>query len=58
MELEQIFYTFAGLFGLAAVVYFAWEYLDILPRVTKSVLLLLLFLLLFLIGGMLREVRR
>ncbi len=57
MELEQIFYTLAALFGLAAVVYFAWEYIEILPRITKSFLLFMLTLLFFTIASMLREVR-
>lgn len=58
MDLEQIFYVLAGLFGIAAVVYFAWEYVEVLPRVTKSVLLFLLAILVFLTAGMLREVRK
>jgi len=58
MELEQIFYTLAALFGLAAIVYFAWEYLEVLPRITKAALLFLLALLFYVKGGMLREVSR
>lgn len=58
MELEQIFYALAGLFGLAAVIYFAWEYIDVLPRITKTVLLFGLAALLFMIGGMLRGVNK
>lgn len=58
MELEQIFYTIAALFTVAAIVYFAWEYVDILPRVTKTVLLFALAVLLFACANMLREVDR
>lgn len=58
MELEQIFYAIAGLFGLAAIVYFAWEYLEVLPRITKAILLFALAVLLFIAAGMLREVKR
>lgn len=56
MDLEGVFYALAGLFGIAAVVYFAWEYLDVLPRITKAILLFGLAIVLYLIGGMLREV--
>lgn len=56
MDLEGVFYALAGLFGLAAIVYFAWEYLDVLPRITKSVLLFGIAGALFLIGGRLRQV--
>lgn len=58
MDLEGVFYAIAGLFGLAAIVYFAWEYLDVLPRITKSILLFGIAGTLFLIGGLLREVDR
>jgi hypothetical protein len=58
MELEQIFYTVAALFTLAAIVYFAWEYVEILPRITKSFLLFALAVLLFLVANMLREVNK
>lgn len=58
MELEQVFYALSGLFGLAAIVYFAWEYIEVLPRVTKSVLLFLLAILIYLLAGSLREVKR
>lgn len=56
MELEQIFYVIAALFTFSAIVYFAWEYLEILPRITKTVLLFLLALFIFVIANMLREV--
>ncbi len=55
MELEQIFYTLAALFGLAAIIYFAWEYLEILPRITKTILLFLLTFLFFMIADTLRS---
>jgi hypothetical protein len=54
MELEQIFYLVAVLFALAAIVYFAWEYLDVLPRITKVVLLIMLAAVFFLTADVLR----
>lgn len=54
MELEQIFYTLAALFGLAAIIYFAWEYIEVLPRITKTILLILLAVFFFLIADLLR----
>lgn len=56
MELEQIFYTIAALFTVAAIVYFAWEYVEILPRITKAFLLFALAVLMFACANMLREV--
>jgi hypothetical protein len=56
MELEQIFYTVAALFTIAAIVYFAWEYVEVLPRITKAVLLFGLAVVIFLCANMLREV--
>lgn len=56
MELEQIFYAIAALFTIAAIVYFAWEYLDVLPRITKAFLLFGLGIVLFFSANMLREV--
>jgi hypothetical protein len=58
MELEQIFYTIAALFTVAAIVYFAWEYVEILPRITKSFLLFVLAVTIFIGASMLREVNR
>ena len=58
MEIEQIFYTVAALFTVAAIVYFAWEYVDILPRITKTVLLFGLAIVIFLCANMLREVNK
>ena len=58
MELEQIFYTIAALFTIAAIVYFAWEYVEVLPRITKSFLLFTLAVTVFIGASMLREVNR
>jgi hypothetical protein len=58
MDLEQIFYTVAALFTLAAIIYFAWEYLDVLPRITKAFLLFVLALFIFISASALREVDR
>ena len=55
MDLEQLFYTLGALFALAAIVYFAWEYLEVLPRITKSFLLFGLAVLLFLAADVLRQ---
>ena len=54
MDLEQVFYVLAVLFGIAAIVYFAWEYLDILPRITKAALLGMLAIALFLLAQTIR----
>lgn len=53
-----MFYVLSGLFGLAAVIYFAWEYIEVLPRITKSILLFGLAITIFIVAGMLREVKR
>ena len=58
MELEQIFYAIAGVFVLAAIIYFAWEYVEVLPRITKAILLFLLAILFFIKAGLQREVGR
>lgn len=58
MDLEQIFYTVAALFTLAAIIYFAWEYLEVLPRVTKAFLLFTLSLFIFIGASALREVEK
>lgn len=58
MELEQIFYTIAALFTLAAIIYFAWEYVEVLPRITKSFLLFGLAVAIFMAASMFREVDR
>jgi hypothetical protein len=55
MELEQIFYTIGALFAIAAIIYFAWEYLEVIPRITKSFLLLGLSIILFLVASLLRS---
>jgi hypothetical protein len=58
MELEQIFYVVAALFTLAAIVYFAWEYIEVLPRITKSVLLVMLAVIFFLVADLVRATER
>jgi uncharacterized membrane protein len=55
MDLDQILYTLAALFTLAAVIYFAWEYLEILPRTTKTLLLFGLTFTLFIAANVLRS---
>ena len=55
MELEQIFYTIGALFALAAIIYFAWEYIEVLPRITKSFLLFGLAIVFFLCASMLQS---
>jgi len=41
-RLEHILYSIGGLFAASAIIYFAWEYLVLLPRLVKTVLLVLL----------------
>jgi len=49
LRLEHVLYSVGGLFAAAAIIYFSWEYLDLLPRIAKTVLLgLVLFAFLFL----------
>ena len=55
IRLETILYSVGGLFALATIVYFAWEYLTSLPRIIKSVLLALLVILFILLGRWLEE---
>jgi hypothetical protein len=55
MDLDRIFYTLAALFGIAAVVYFAWEYIEVLPRITKAILLFGLAIIVFLVADALRS---
>lgn len=42
LRLEHVLYSLGGLFAAAAIIYFAWEYLVLLPRVIKAGLLILL----------------
>jgi hypothetical protein len=58
MELEQVFYTVAALFTFAAIVYFAWEYVEVLPRITKSFLLGALAVGIFMCARMFRATDR
>jgi len=55
MDLEQVFYALAALFGLAAIIYFAWEYIEVLPRITKSLMLFSLSIIFFLLAGVLAD---
>lgn len=50
LKLEHILYSLGGLFAAAAIIYFAWEYLILLPRIIKASLLLLLIGFFFLLG--------
>ncbi len=49
-RLEHVLYGLGGLFAAAAIIYFAWEYLVLLPRVVKAGLLFLLILLFIVLG--------
>ncbi len=54
-RLEQILYTLGGLFAAAAIIYFAWEYLVLLPRIIKAALLVLLMGVFFFLGRHFQE---
>jgi hypothetical protein len=55
IRLENVLYTVGGLFAAAAIIYFAWEYLFLLPRVSKTLLLILLIGVFFFLGNHLKE---
>ncbi len=42
LRLEHVLYSIGGLFAAAAIIYFAWEYLALLPRIIKTLLLVCL----------------
>ncbi len=55
MDVEKLFYVFGGIFAVAAVFYFTWEYIVIFPKTIKTVMLLALSALFFFGGEYLRE---
>jgi hypothetical protein len=55
MDVEKLFYVGGTLFAVAAVLYFTWEYLILLPRSIKTVMLFALTGLFFFTGEYLRE---
>ncbi len=54
-RLEQILYAIGSLFAAAAIIYFAWEYLVLLPRIIKASLLVLLIGVFFFLGRHFQE---
>ncbi len=58
MDLEEIFYVLSAIFAFAAIVYFAWEYIEVLPRITKVILLFALAVLFLLVADVLRTGER
>lgn len=54
-RLEHILYSIGGLFAAAAIIYFAWEYLTLLPRLVKTVLLVLLLAAFYFLGNHFKE---
>lgn len=54
-KLEQILYAIGALFAASAIIYFAWEYLVLLPRIAKAVLLVLLIGVFFFLGRHFQE---
>jgi hypothetical protein len=54
-KLEHILYSIGGLFAASAIIYFAWEYLVLLPRIIKAVLLVCLLGAFYLLGNHFRE---
>ncbi len=55
LRLEHILYSLGGLFTASAIIYFAWEYLVLLPRVVKAFLLVCLIALFSLLSLHFRE---
>ena len=53
--LETVLYAVGGLFAMATIIYFSWEYLHIVPRAIKAVLLGLLVIVFILLGQWLAE---
>jgi len=50
LRLEHLLYSLGGLFAAAAIIYFAWEYLVLLPRAIKASLLFLLIFFFIVLG--------
>ncbi len=55
MRLEMLFYWLGGLFALAAVIYFTWEYVIGFPPIVKTILLISLTVMFFSAGLLLQE---
>ena len=55
LRLENILYVVGGLFAASAIIYFAWEYLALLPRIVKTLLLICLIGVFLLLGNYLSE---
>lgn len=55
MKLETILYSAGGLFALATIIYFAWEYLALIPKSIKATMLGLLVVLLIFLSMLLKE---
>jgi len=55
VKLETILYVLGSIFGAAAIIYFAWEYLVIIPKIIKAFLLLLLIFVFLFLGRHLEE---
>ena len=54
-KLETILYAVGGLFALATIIYFAWEYLTALPKSIKAVLLGLLVIVFMILSKVFEE---
>lgn len=55
MQIQNIFYGLGTIFILAAISYFAWEYLLVLPKEVKTVILFCLVVIFFSLGRFLQE---
>lgn len=55
MKTETIFYLVGGLFGLAAIVYFTWEYFLSFSKGVKVAMLICLVIAFFFLGMILRQ---
>jgi hypothetical protein len=55
MEIQNIFYALGTLFIVIAIVYFAWEYLLVLSKEAKTVILFCLVVVFFAVGRYLQE---
>jgi hypothetical protein len=50
MQIHNIFYGLGSIFILAAISYVAWEYLLVLSKEVKTIILFLMSLIFFLVG--------
>lgn len=55
LKLETVLYSVGGLFAMATIIYFSWEYLHIVPRAIKTALLGLLVIVFIILGHWLAE---